>query len=752
MSRKRALSLQLLLMVVFLALISLLASDAQKSAPVASLLGQLATGAKVFGSPNSDGTWGLALEGAGMASVRQPWPAQVEVSDGTPGVASIRSGYQSLDKDPKGFHGTAKLSISGGVFLTVVDQWSIEGNVLRIARRLTISGNGQGGFVSAMTFVTERAAARADVDVFAPGNIYGSTKGLRDTALGGAAVYRDGKGTVRIREDRLPAPLYGVRFNDGSSMTVLDSSPRGGTISVDAQDTKPELVIDERMQFGALGSEDSGGRMAVGYWFPGIEGEYTYRGPIWPFQEGQVHQWRLRYHPLKDGLVQTYEVSFRFAQGESFPDYYANAWRWAWQTLKPPVVKHDIDAVRRHIVDMLAGQVETIDGRTGIPNAIFWEGEKITKRDRKAVLGFTGKNLESANFMLMESDRDPTARGARLRKLALAIIDSFLKLKMSPPAGEGFNLDTGEPVMAIAEHKRIYLRSFGDDVKIMLKAYLRERRLGRDHPDWLRWSKEFGDWLLPQQQAEGGFPRSWKPGTGEVVDASPNSSYNAVPLLVLLSEATGDRKYLGAAIRAGEFVWGFGGANGVFVGGTIDNPDVIDKEAGTLSLEAYLALHEATRDRKWLERAVRAANYAETWIFLWNVPMAVDDDDAKLEWKRGVSTVGLQLIATGHSLVDEYMSFDVDEYARMYSLSKDSHYLDVARVLLHSTKSMVALPGRQYDLPGPGWQQEHWGLAPKRGFGLVRLWLPWVATSQLNGIFGLEEFDPKLYKQLAEGN
>jgi hypothetical protein len=27
--------------------------------------------------------------------------------------------------------------------------------------------------------------------------------------------------------------------------------------------------------------------------------------------------------------------------------------------------------------------------------------------------------------------------------------------------------------------------------------------------------------------------------------------------------------------------------------------------------------------------------------------------------------------------------------------------------------------------------------------------LPWVATSQLNGIFGLMEFDPELFEQLA---
>jgi hypothetical protein len=47
------------------------------------------------------------------------------------------------------------------------------------------------------------------------------------------------------------------------------------------------------------------------------------------------------------------------------------------------------------------------------------------------------------------------------------------------------------------------------------------------------------------------------------------------------------------------------------------------------------------------------------------------------------------------------------------------------------------------------WQQEHYSLAPPRGQGLHRLWLPWVATSQRNGIFGLMDFDPKLFEDLA---
>ena len=207
------------------------------------------------------------------------------------------------------------------------------------------------------------------------------------------------------------------------------------------------------------------------------------------------------------------------------------------------------------------------------------------------------------------------------------------------------------------------------------------------------------------------------PAKGEVFSDSPNSSFNAIPLLVQMRRLSGQRKYLDAAVRSGEFCWANGQSQGLFIGGTIDNPDVIDKEAATLSLEAYLMLYASTNDRKWLQRARVAADIAETWIYLWNVPMPTDADNGQLHWKRDVPTTGLQLIATGHSLVDAYMCFDVDEYARLYRYTGDEHYLDVARLLLHNTKAMLALPGRAYDLRGPGWQQEHWSLGPAARYG-----------------------------------
>jgi uncharacterized protein YyaL (SSP411 family) len=286
-------------------------------------------------------------------------------------------------------------------------------------------------------------------------------------------------------------------------------------------------------------------------------------------------------------------------------------------------------------------------------------------------------------------------------------------------------------------------------MKMLLKAYRREKKQGRNHPEWLSWCKGFADWLLAQQRSDGSLPRTWRPGSGKVVDSSPESSYNAVPMLVLLSQETGEKKYLSAATRAADFCWNIARDKGRFVGGTIDNPNVVDKEAGTLSVEAYLALYEATRARQWLDRAQVAADFSETWVYIWNVPMADDADNSTLHWKCGVSTVGVNIINSSDSAVDQYMAFDADEFAKLYAYTRDDHYLDVARILLHNTKNMLALPGRSYDLLGPGWQQEHWRMALKRGYGYHRVWLPWVSTSHLNGIFGLEDFDPVLFRKLA---
>jgi len=111
--------------------------------------------------------------------------------------------------------------------------------------------------------------------------------------------------------------------------------------------------------------------------------------------------------------------------------------------------------------------------------------------------------------------------------------------------------------------------------------------------------------------------------------------------------------------------------------------------------------------------------------------------------------LGVNRINAGGAGVDQWMAADVDEYARLSRHTGDQHYMDVARVLLHGTKAMLALPGRTYDVLGPGWQQEHWRMSLGRGYGNHRNAFPWVQANHLNGLISLKLFDSSLYEELA---
>lgn len=784
--------------VLFLTVSLSFALQKQSSALPASriLLGQMTNGARVSFVRSASGTWGIEVSENAAPWMMQEKLAQIEIFRSEGDVSDVAAGYESVQREAGGVAAKARVAGESGARFLFTDRWKIANDVLILSRTVTVTrGEENAGFYSAIRFLTAPAVSWSDLDYLAPGVLYGDPSHVGDSAPGG--TLNDRARRFEIREDWLSAPLFAILFRDGRWAAVLDTSPRGDTTweETTAPATKP--VMDGRIQFGAVGVHAiRDGGVDLGFWFPGTTREFT-RGGTPP-----VPLVRRRYHPVRTGFSQSYQVAFRFGSDESFLGMERDAWRWAWQTLHPPVMHLDLDVVRRTLTDHLEAHVISVDGRAGVPflfDAVTGKpGSRRTPvftgpngpaspapypeeqspeqkaqlaawarsvgvdldtsmselwRWPKVNMGFVSKGIEAADELLREGDRDPSARGQKMRQSGLAIINSFIRLvPMTPPAAAGFNLQTGKPDSEPAGV--FFLRAPSEGMQPLVKAYVREKQKGRDHPEWLHWCRQLADWLLTQQREDGSFPRSWKNGTGEVNEESGTSSYDPVPLLVSLSQITGDQRYLDAAIRAGEYVWSNYGSHGVFVGGTTDNPNVVDKEAGMLSLEAFLSLYEATKEAKWLERAEAAGSYTESWIWIWNVPMPIGADDAQLQWKRGVPTVGVQGIsARGPGGVDEYLDWAVPQFAELYEDTHDEHYLNVVRILLFDTKNMLALPGRTYDLDGPGWQQENWGMGPgRRGFGSHRSWLPWISVNHLHGITGLEEFDPVLYRRLTKEN
>ena len=621
--------------------------------------------------------------------------------------------------------------------------------MVSVSRKVEVTGNAPGGFDSSVEFLVAPSVEWTNVNFLFPGALYGDP--TYDGARSPGGTLNHAARRLIMREDMLPAPMFGISFSNGASLTMLDPAPRGDTTEEDTRLAKP-VIIDARLQFGALGaSQASNGPIIMSFTFPGTSDSLGggRGGP-------SGRRWIRRYHPITDGFTQNYQVSFRFGQNESFRDMTRNSWRWAWNTLNPPVHYIDVEQMRRVLIDNLEAQANTIDGRSGMPFAISTlETNRVQWNYTMTAMGFVGKDIECADQLLREGDRDQTERGQKMRQSGLAIISTLIQaLPTVPLQGTGFDLATGKPWTG--DHQEWvapWLRNATESMRVLMRAYRREKAQGREHPEWFNWVKQYVDWLILQQRADGSFPRRWVAGSNEVAEPTGTTSYAPVPLLVLMTRETGDPKYQQAAIRAADYIWTNYGSRGFYVGGASDNPNITDKEAGMLSMEAFLSLYDATQDPKWLERAKSAANYAESWIWIWTVPMPLDATDAQLHWKKSAPAIGFQgITAMNPGSVDEYLDWAVPSYAKLYNLTKDPHYLDVARLLLHDTKQMVSLPGRQYDMRGIGWQQEGWRMGPGgagRGVGGHRFWLPWVSANHLYGITGFEEYDPALFKELS---
>ena len=712
-------------------------------------LGRLQTGATVSFVRGATGEWGVEIAGPAAPLIQQSKPARIEVFRDKEDIRQLAAGYRTVQKSSAGIDAQAEITYGKKVIFHVQDHWSLSGAVVSLSRKVEVKGNAPGGFNSSVVFTVDPSVGWTNVNCLAPGALYGDPTYDGDRSPGGTLNYAARR--FLMREDILPAPLFALSFNNGSSVAVLDPAPRGDS-TVEETKLVKDVMTDARFQFGALGAwQADNGPIEFGFRFPSTTSIYTF-GTNAPVKS----RWIRRYHPIKQGVAHSYEVNFRFGQNESFRDVTRNSWRWAWKTLNPAVTYIDVEQMRRVLIDHLEAQANTIDGRTAIPFVIStMPTNQVQWNYTMVAMGFVGKDIECADQLLREGDRDKTERGQKMRQTGLAIISSLIKaLPTVPLQGTGFDLSTGKPWTG--DHQEWvapWLRNATEDMRVLMRAYRRERALGREHPEWFNWVKQYVDWLILQQRADGSFPRRWVAGSNEVAEPTGTTSYCPVPLLVIMSEETGDPKYQQSAIRAAEYIWTNFGSRGLFIGGTSDNPNITDKEAGMLSMEAFLSLYDSTQESKWLERAKAAADYAESWIWIWNLPMPLDADDAHLHWKKGVPTIGIQgITARGPGGADEYLDWAVPSYAKLYNLTKDPHYLDVARVLLHDTKSMVALPGRQYDMRGIGWQQEGWSMGPGRngrGVGGHRFWLPWISANHLYGITGLEEYDPALFKMLS---
>ena len=461
-------------------------------------LGSLETGEAVVFVRIAGGEWGIEISGGTSPRLTLQKPAQIEVFCTEEDIRELAAGYKTVQQSRSDIDARAEVAYGENVVFRVEDRWSLNGAVVSVRRKVEVVGNAPGGFNSSFALTVDPSVRWSDVNCLAPGALYGDPTYNGDRSPGGTLNYAARR--FLMREDILPAPLFALSFSNGSSVAMLDPSPRGES-TVEETRLSKDVMTDARFQFGALGAWQVGeGPIEFGFRFPGTTSMYAF-GPNAPTKP----RWIRRFHPIAQGVVHNYEVSFRFGHNELFRDLTRNTWRWAWSTLKPAVTTIDVEQMRRVLTDHLAAQAATIDGRTAIPFAIAtFDTSQPQWNWTMAAMGFVSKNIECADQLLREGDRDSTERGQEMRHIGVAIISSMIQaLPTVPLQATGYDLATGKPWTGERkEWLAPWLRNGTEDMRVLMRAYRRERDHGHQHPEWFNWVKTYVDWLILQQRED----------------------------------------------------------------------------------------------------------------------------------------------------------------------------------------------------------------------------------------------------------
>jgi len=662
---------------------------------------------------------GVRLIAGDEDAYTSPAPIELQIARLDGRAEWYQAGYSELTPSAvlarDSFMARGRITSGAGSVLEITDRWWAEPEEQLFGFKRTVAvvaaGPGDVAFNSRLRFIVPPERSIADYEVFVPGVWYRDNHGLKPTAL--AFHYTDRY--IYIREDRLPLPLVVLR--DPETQLALCLLHRNAYPATTMRDKGlKERVVDTGMQFGSLGV-DNDPRPAATFVFPGTEGERTY---IWGAKaNAERKRTALRSHPVEPGVRHGYELAIRLAPATDFARTVRDSWRWAYGLYAPEILTVDTRKIYADSIDLLDRYWETSDDVPGFPFSVKVPSGEVYKRSYQ--MGFVGQQIPAAFFLIRHGLR---MKNQALRAKGEAIVDFWASNSLT---------DFGMPRIwwDIAPWRRwrpcpTQIRSASDGMEGMLAAWRVMKQHGHDRPVWLDSCARFGDWLIETQNDDGSFFRAYDHDGAPVHRGRENTSH-PVRFLCELFHATGAEKYRDCALRAGTYSWDHEHVTADYVGGTPDNPNVKDKEACLMALNAYMALLDVTGDEGWLEAARRAANFAETWQYCWHVPPL--PGEPKRTFPEGRKTTGLSIIATGHSGCDTFMSYHSFAYYRLYLLSGDEHYLDFAKQLLHNTKQTLDWDG-SLGYAHPALHIEAGTVAPIRGAS-VKVWLPWLTVSVL---------------------
>ena len=548
----------------------------------------------------------------------------------------------------------------------IIDDYGIDDSVLRVSRRWIIEREGA-------WFLSVKLGVRIiEPEFFIPAVLYrGNDKGTGCFPRGESAAFWG------YSEERTPLPCCLMIHNSRHNHTYFtEPSARQEYRAVRSAGLNPDSVVIETTVSGTENPRRYAGKKKLLRTSSGPENNSGIRlsGGDLPFEHESkftiVRQEGCR--SMFSAYRKVLEKSLETA-GEDRADGYAS-WR---------------EYLERKTADLEALTVYDDDSGLGYLRMGRNNGELQDIYEYTAA-SFLVKSLEGAWIFSELAKR--TGRSEYL-KYAEGIGRFFLKGESLPGVHQDcHDLKTGEwgGYLGISENDEyrnlVNSRCNGESMRSYVLLYENLAEAGVEVPEFIELPKRVASFYLENQlkgDDEGSFGRWWT-RAGEPVNTLGTNGAYILSFLIQLEPYFEDKEAIDRAIGKAGAYYGKLVDRGDFFGDTLD-ADAYDKESGAVLLGMFLDLYERSRERIWLDYAVKTGEHLLGWIWQYDAAFPKDSPLSA----AGFRTTGMTSVSVAHHHLDFYGISIGYDFLRLWEHSGDDVFRTNGRMMIDACRQLT---------------------------------------------------------------
>ena len=495
-----------------------------------------------------------------------------------------------------------------------------------------------------------------------------------------------------FREDRLSSPMTSVYDEaNGKSVAVMRQLDAPQECLTTHQ--QGEIILSGKTSLGYLGLDCEQQEAKLTFGYPYIETpkryirKLTLAAPVFAFAK------------IEKGETKT--IKWRISQSEAkdFGQHVTMMWQRCFDNLKPQALKplFTPDEMKKGLTNYFRQSYVS-----NFPLK-YNSGHTLLTSDCKpfpeAQVGFCGRVLLNA-FNAIEYGEQHGEQD--LVTMGNEILESYLQHGLTS-AGyfyDNVNFTRGFPTDDKVVHS---IRQQSEGVYAVLLYLKYEKQHGRRHPEWEARIKGILDGFLKLQKTDGSFARKYH-DNGTDVDGTGGSTPSSTSALVMGYRYFGKKQYLEAARRTVDYLEQNIISKSDYFSSTLD-ANCEDKEAAIAAVTAtyYLAAVTKGKERqRYIDLCEKAAYFALSWYYMWDVPFA----QGQMLGDLGLKTRGWSNVSVENNHIDVFV-FELPHIVKWLGQQKgNTRFLQMHDVIFNSLSQLMPTPERLCGISKPGFYPE----------------------------------------------